>query len=136
VKLAIESSDDAVRGALQHGLHEFNMASTPEASWDNFVVTVRDDAGALHGGVTAHIFAASCYIDTVFIDEAARRDGLGTRMIRMAEDEARRLGARGVWLYTTSFQAKPFYEKLGYAEFAELKWPGSAVLRHFLKKEL
>ena len=52
----------------------------------------------------------------------------------MAETEAKRLGAREVWLYTMSFQAKPFYEKLGYQQFAELKWLDGA--RHFMRKDL
>ena len=33
-------------------------------------------------------------------------------------------------------QAKPFYEKLGYVQFAELQWPGSDLKRHFMRKAL
>jgi predicted N-acetyltransferase YhbS len=75
-------------------------------------------------------------VDTVWNDEAARGQGLGAEMVRLTENEARKVGARGVWLYTTSFQAKPFYEKLGYVQFAELQWPGSNLKRHFMCKTL
>jgi GNAT superfamily N-acetyltransferase len=136
VKVAVEPSNAENAHELRDRLHAFNMASAPGASWDEFVVAVRDDSGALQGGVIAQLFAGNCYIDTVFLEEAARRGHLGTQMIRAAEDEARKRGARGAWLYTASFQAKPFYEKLGYIQFAELKWPGSDIARHFMKKIL
>jgi hypothetical protein len=35
-----------------------------------------------------------------------------------------------------SFQAKPFYEKLGYRQFAELPWLGGKHRRHFMRKDL
>ena len=35
-----------------------------------------------------------------------------------------------------SFQAKPFYEKLGYTQFAELAWLGGRHARHFMRKDL
>jgi GNAT superfamily N-acetyltransferase len=136
VKVAVEPLNAQSADALRNGLHAFNMAAMSGASWDEFVVTVRDESGALQGGVIAQLFGDNCYIDTVFLEEPARRGGMGTQMIRMAESEARRLGARGAWLYTASFQARPFYEKIGYTRFAELKWPGSDIVRHFMKKEL
>ncbi|MBI3677213.1 MAG: GNAT family N-acetyltransferase [Proteobacteria bacterium] len=136
MKLALEQPHEATTAALRNGLHEFNMAAMPGSSWNEIVVTLREDNGALRGGVIARVTGESCYIDTVWIDDAARGNGLGTKMVRMAEEEIRRAGARGAWLYTLSVQAKPFYEKLGYAEFAELKWPGSVVLRHFMRKDL
>jgi len=57
-------------------------------------------------------------------------------MMNLVEDRARTLGAREAWLYTMSFQAKPFYEKLGYRQFAELPWMGGAHKRHFMRKDL
>jgi GNAT superfamily N-acetyltransferase len=136
VKVGLESYSEHIKEALQNGLHAYNLAKVPDAAWKEIAVTVRDDAGAIHGGVIAYLFGDTCYVDTVWNDEDARGNGLGAKMVHMAEDEARRLGARGVWLYTTSFQAKPFYEKLGYIQFAELQWPGSELKRHFMRKAL
>jgi GNAT superfamily N-acetyltransferase len=135
MKLALEEGNGNAIAELQNGLHGFNMARAPEAAWKELILTLRDDSGVLHGGVVAHMFADSCYVDTVWTDEATRGQGWGRKMLEMVEDEARGFGARGAWLYTTSFQAKPFYEKLGYSQFAELQWPGSAIARHFMRKE-
>jgi ribosomal protein S18 acetylase RimI-like enzyme len=136
MKLALEPADDALTRELHQNLQAFNQAAMPGVSSNGFVVSLRDGDGALKGGVIARVTCESCYMDTVWIDETVRGSGLGTKMLRMAEEEAGRLGARGAWLYTLSVQAKPFYEKLGYSEFAELTWPGGDVRRHFMKKEL
>ena len=136
MKIALEPYSDAIKDALQNGLHAYNVSQVPDAPWNEIAVTLRDDEGAIQGGVIAYLFGDNCYIDTVWTGDAARGQGLGSKMVRMTEDEARRLGARGVWLYTASFQAKPFYEKLGYTQFGELQWPGSDLKRHFMKKAL
>jgi len=136
MKLALEAADEVLTRELHGSLKAFNQEAMPGVSSTGFVVSVRDDNGTLKGGVIARVTGESCYIDTVWIDEAARGGGLGTKMMRMAEAEACRHGARGAWLYTLSVQAKPFYEKLGYYEFAELTWPGGDIRRHFMKKIL
>jgi hypothetical protein len=45
-------------------------------------------------------------------------------MIQMVEEEGKRRGAQDSWLYTMSFQARPFYEKLGYKVVGEVPFPG------------
>jgi GNAT superfamily N-acetyltransferase len=136
VKVALEPYGEEIKETLQKGLHAYNLSRVPDAAWKEIAVTVRDDGGTIHGGVIAYLFGDNCYIDTAWNDESVRGSGLGAKMMRLAEDEARRLGARGVWLYTMNFQAKPFYEKLGYVQFAELQWPGSDLKRHFMRKAL
>jgi hypothetical protein len=41
-----------------------------------------------------------------------------------------------VWLDTYSWQARPFYEKLGYDVFGELPYRGGAHRRFFMRKTL
>ncbi len=56
--------------------------------------------------------------------------------MRLAEAEARRRGCTRATLGTGSFQARPFYEKLGYRVFAELPgWPPGAT-SYWLAREL
>jgi hypothetical protein len=51
-----------------------------------------------------------------------------------AETIARERGYIGVWLDTFEFQARPFYEKLGYEIFGQLESGPGAIARYFLKK--
>jgi GNAT superfamily N-acetyltransferase len=59
-------------------------------------------------------------IDGLWVAEALRGQGLGRRLLLAAEDLAVRRGCRGSWLGTFDFQARAFYERHGYAVFAEL----------------
>jgi hypothetical protein len=52
-----------------------------------------------------------------------------------AETEGRRRGCSAVWLDTFEFQARPFYEKLGYRLFGTLDFP-AGFKRFFLQKAL
>jgi len=112
MQVALEKYTPEVGLALRNGLHAFNVSKT-NADWEEIVVTVRDSEDVLHGGVIAQIYGDTCYIDTVWLDEETRRARHGTIMLQTVEEEVRRRPVKGMWLYTASYQAKPFYEKLG-----------------------
>ena len=52
-----------------------------------------------------------------------------------AEALARERGCHSAWLDTFSFQARGFYEKLGYQEFGRLDYPPDHY-KHFMRKPL
>ncbi len=135
MKLGLEADErDEVLTALMAGMKAFNNAAVPNVNSHKIVAAIRDDAGRIVGGVIGRLGGDSVYLEVVYNDERVRGTGMGREMMLLAEAEARRLGAREAWLYTMSFQAKPFYEKLGYRQFAELKWLDGA--RHFMRKDL
>jgi N-acetylglutamate synthase-like GNAT family acetyltransferase len=131
-----EDADEAVMKALMDGMRTFNRASIPDLYSRKITVAIRDDSGAVRGGVVGRIAGDSMYVEVVWNDEAIRLSGLGRRAMLMLEAEAKKSGASESWLYTMSFQAKPFYEKLGYRQFAELSWQSGKHRRHFMRKNL
>jgi ribosomal protein S18 acetylase RimI-like enzyme len=54
--------------------------------------------------------------------------------MQRAEDEARRRGCRGAWLDTYSFQARGFYERIGYEVFGVIDDFPPGHSRLFLRK--
>nr|WP_223215835.1 GNAT family N-acetyltransferase [Rhizobium herbae] len=74
------------------------------------------------------------FVKYLAIPDEYRGQGLGSRLIQEAETLARARGYIGVWLDTFEFQARPFYEKLGYQVFGELEGGPNAIPRYFLKK--
>jgi GNAT superfamily N-acetyltransferase len=72
----------------------------------------------------------------LFLPEDLRGAGLGSSLLRRLEAEARARGCLGVWLDTLSFQARPFYEKHGYALFGSIQDHPPGHARHFLFKRL
>jgi GNAT superfamily N-acetyltransferase len=78
----------------------------------------------------------SLYIDMMFVPETLRGNGIGTSLLRQAEQEAIRRGCRNMWTETYAFQARPFYEKLGFNIFGCLDGPAPIFPRFFLKKDI
>ena len=56
--------------------------------------------------------------------------------MRRAEHEAIRRGCHSAWLDTYEFQARGFYERLGYSGFGQLDDYPPGFVRYFMKKAL
>jgi len=66
-----------------------------------------------------------------------RGAGLGRQLIAQAEEEATvRCDCHGVWLDTFSWQARGFYEKLGYSLFGKIDDDPMGHQGFFLKKAI
>lgn len=82
-------------------------------------------------GATAYGYL---HVDLLFVPETIRSKGMGRKIMQQAEDEAIRRGCRGVWLDTFSFQARGFYEKLGFIVMGELDETPPGHKRFVMKK--
>jgi GNAT superfamily N-acetyltransferase len=76
------------------------------------------------------------FVELLFVPESMRGRGVGTDLMRRAEREAAARGCHGAWLDTFEFQARGFYERLGYECFGELQRYPVGSARFFLKKGL
>ena len=91
---------------------------------------------AVQGGLWGQSRWGAFYVDMLVVPEGLRRTGLGTRLMIQAEAEARRRGCHLMWLDTYAFQARPFYEGLGFEVFAQMEGPGPVYPRWFMRKLL
>jgi GNAT superfamily N-acetyltransferase len=76
------------------------------------------------------------FLDLFYLPKALRRDGLGSRIVVAAEEEARKRGCTAAFVYTVTFQAPDFYERHGYRRFGEIACPPDGATRIFLTKLL
>lgn len=135
MQIAVERDDEGeIFKALVEALIAFNRDAAGVGRGEPVVVTVRDDDGTLRGGVWGRVSGDSAYFDVVFLEEPLRGQGRGRAMMVAAEGEARRRGARDVWLYTLSWQARPFYEKLGYELYGTLDGYPPGYRQYYLRK--
>jgi GNAT superfamily N-acetyltransferase len=88
------------------------------------------------GGVLGEVYWGWFYLDLLWVKEELRGRGYGHRLLEIAEDEARKRGAKHVYLDTFSFQAPDFYERHGYQVFGELEDFPTGHQRYFLRKDL
>jgi len=118
------------------GLSEFNAAQANGEMPRYLVITVRDKDQTIVGGLVGATYLGWLQVSAVWISDALRGKGYGTRLMRRAEAEALERQCPRVFLETLSFQALPFYEKLGYKVVNEITDfpPGGA--RYALTKML
>lgn len=138
MKFEVSSSADASDiEMIVAGLTEHAVGAGIEArNTQPLFVLGRTDQGQLIGGLAATTVWGWLRIKELWISAGRRDHGLGTEIVRKAEDEARRRGCHHAFLDTFDFQARPFYEKLGYHEFGRLDEFPTGHCRFFLMKQL
>ena len=99
---------------LEDRLYEFNSAATGITDGELLAIFVRDDKDRIVGGICGNTWGGCLEIRQLWVDEARRKQGLGTRLFVAAEQEARRRGCRQILLTTFTFQAPAFYAKHGF----------------------
>ncbi len=106
-RVAVTDAPDArVEAAIGEGLRRFNAQQSGIDDSRPLAVVVSDpDTNEVLGGITGRTSLGLLFIDLVFLPDELRGDGLGSRILKLAEDEGRRRGCRAAMLYTISFQA-------------------------------
>jgi GNAT superfamily N-acetyltransferase len=130
-----DQPEPEAEGVIGRGLAEYNAARAGYADHRHLHVLVRDpDSGVVLGGLTGRTSLGMLFIDLVHLPESLRGQDIGTRMLAMAEAEARQRGCRAGVLFTISFQAPGFYQKLGWQVFGEVACEPPGTSRVFLTK--
>ncbi|WP_186196705.1 GNAT family N-acetyltransferase [Burkholderia gladioli] len=110
-------ADDTVRKQIAAPLVAYNDRNGGPSGNRPLVVALRDAAGEVTGGLWASTAYGWLAIQLLVVPESAR-------------------GCHAAWLDTFEFQARPFYERLGYQCFAELPDYPPGFSRMFMKKTL
>jgi ribosomal protein S18 acetylase RimI-like enzyme len=121
------------RKALGDEIRAFNARTTPVAA-ERFALLLHDGDAELRAGLVGVVAAGWLFIESLWVGDTLRGQGVGRALMARAEDHARRHGCHAAWLDT--FQAQGFYERLGYAVFAELEDYPAGQSRYFLRKAL
>ncbi|MDN3297730.1 GNAT family N-acetyltransferase [Streptomyces ficellus] len=135
MSITVGGEDEELSDRLDEELTAFNTAAT--GAGDHAELSVRatdDESGELIGGLTGWTWGGLGAVDMLWVREDQRGTGLGTRLMRAAEDEARRRGCGHMTVSSYSFQAPPFYRRLGYVETGRVEGvPGGHVDVYFQK---
>ncbi len=80
-----------------------------------------DDQDRIQAVLTADIFWDWIHVDELWVSAELRGSGVGRELMHRVEALARDRELQGIWLWTQSWQAEGFYQRLGYEEFARLE---------------
>jgi GNAT superfamily N-acetyltransferase len=128
-------ADEQLRKAIAAPLVRYNEDLAGPGHYRPLVLVLRDNSGAVIGGLWASTGYGWLYTQLLMVPESLRGQGVGKRLMEEAEAEASRRGCLHAWV-DTQFGARPFYEKLGYFVFGELPDYPPGFTRTFLKKTL
>jgi GNAT superfamily N-acetyltransferase len=129
-------ADDEVRQAVLAPLAEYNASQAGPSQGRPIAVLVKDTSGAVIGGLWGYTGYEWLFTQLLVVPAALRGRGVGTEIMKIAEREAVQRGCHGAWLDTFEFQARGFYERLGYQCFGELPDYPTGYSRFFMKKTL
>lgn len=93
------------------------------------------DDNKLVGGAIGVIKYNWYFLDLLYVDENYRGQDIGTNLIKQIESFAKKENLTGVRMETWNFQARGFYEKMGYTVYGEIKNCPPGTIEYFLKKE-
>lgn len=123
--------------AISSGLARFNEQQSGIMDSRRLAVIVRDpETRRPVGGVTGRTSLGILFIDLFFLPDDLRGGGLGSRLLRLVEDEARQRGCVAAILYTINFQAPGFYERHGYRILGTVPCLPPGTSRIFMTKVL
>jgi GNAT superfamily N-acetyltransferase len=132
----VDTLADADRDVIVDGLLSYNAERGFPWAPRALTVVARDKPGTVIGGLLGETNNGWLFVAVLWVAEPYRGRDIGTALLHEAEKEARRRRCVGVYLDTYSFQARPFYERLGYRRFGTLPDcpPGGA--KYYLYKRL
>jgi GNAT superfamily N-acetyltransferase len=123
-------------GIIGQGIDDYNRQQAGDHKAQRICYVLKSPDQVIVGGLVGVIFWDWFYIDLLWLKEELRGHGYGHRILALAEDEARRRGAKNVHLDTFSFQAPDFYKQHGYRVFGELQDFPQGHTRYFMTKQL
>ncbi len=128
--------DPADRTAILSTLYAYNTSKVATRTTDPLAILIKSEVGATVGGLWGYFSYDWLFVELLAIPAALRGLGHGRDLMARAEEIARAEGCLGIWLETFEFQAKGFYEKLGFEPFAALEDHPRGMRRHILLKRL
>lgn len=134
--IVTDSAEEDTIKALLLPLQQFNEEQAGPSGHRALGVLLQDELGQTIGGLWGATSYGWLFTQLLVVPEHLRGRGFGTRLMRLAEEEAMARGCHDAWLDTHDFQALAFYQRLGYTCFGKLPDYPHGHSRFFMRKSL
>ena len=136
----IQECDDKLGEEVIDKLVYYNLSKVPLKQNKEFISInkiIKNEKGEIIAGILSRMYCWNClFVDTLFVDEIYRGQGLGEKLLKEVEKVAIKQGCELIHLDTFDFQAKDFYLKYGYEIFGVLEDCPQGHCRYYLKKKV
>ena len=129
-----ENPSEADREAVLQPLRAYNTERAGDPRIRPVTLLLADEAGNHVGGLWGKCAYDWLFVDLLAVPEEYRGGNYGNTLMERAEEIARANDCVGMWLDTFEFQARGFYEKLGFEVFGTLDDHPVGHKKFFLRK--
>jgi GNAT superfamily N-acetyltransferase len=131
-----EIPTEAERDAVLAPLRAYNISRAGDPNIRPVAVMLVDEDGNRVGGLWGKCAYDWLFVEFLAVPEEHRGENYGKALVEQADRIARANKCVGIWLDTYEFQARAFYEKLGFEVFGTLDDHPVGQQRYFLRKRL
>ena len=125
---------------LNSQLEQYNLTIKPltrPKAYHSYVKIAKNDQEEIIGGAVAYSSMYHIgYLDTLWVDERYRGQGIGAKLLKQAEQDLVQFGCYMCHLDTFDFQGPEFYRNAGYTEFGRLEHEHVNLTEFFFCKKL
>lgn len=111
---------NSLRKQLWKKIHRDKKKIVGNWSVEDLCFVAQDKEGNLLGAICGYTVFSYCYVEALEVDENRRRKGIGRKLLKAMEQEAKKRKCRCVNLATANYQAPDFYRKNGYRIYHRL----------------
>jgi GNAT superfamily N-acetyltransferase len=132
----MEKPEEKAWEIIGRGLERYNRQKAGDETFQRICFALTNPDGTIVGGVLGEMYWDWLHVDLMWIEEEFRGAGFGHKLMLAIEMEAKKRGAKHIFLDTFSFQAPEFYEQHGYRVFGELPEFPAGYTRFFFTKDI
>jgi len=123
IKIELSKQPDATElQVLEDGLNQFTASHIGDDDRKDITFLLRNEQSEIVGGIKgSHGSYGWLWVDTLWVNDALRKQGFGGQLLLALEQQAIKNGCQNAYLNTFSFSGVEFYKKHGYSVYAELK---------------
>lgn len=121
---------------VNNALAKFNEEKVGADNHELLNIVEYDENNSIIAGILGGTYWGWLHIDILWVAEKCRKQGIGSKLLKAAEEEAQKRGCHSVHLDTMSWQAPEFYKKHGYKIISELENIPAGNKKFHLIKEL
>ena len=136
MEMKLENKESERTHELANLIRAYNRANREQSKNEPLNIYLEDEKGNLVAGMVAETFGNWLEIEYLYVSDDLRGQGIGSKILEMAEKESRNRGCKYSFVDTFNFQAPKFYEKHGYKEVFALEKYHYTGERYYYTKEL
>ena len=136
LKLKLENIESKRTEELANLIRAYNRSNREPSKSEPLNIYLEDEQGNLKAGMVAETFGNWLDIEYLYVSDDLRGQGIGSKILKMAERESKERGCKYSFVDTFNFQAPKFYKKHGYKEVFALKNYPYTGERYYYTKEL